>query len=126
MSRRDRERSADALEALAAGFIAWTLYPSARRLVDYFDATDDETIRADASAAADELVAVAERIRTFIGRTTDSDESSRVDELETQLSTVEQQAGEQAHGSLSWRQSSTSETCGFGRTTRRTRLSGII
>ena len=95
MSRRDRERSADALEALAAGFIAWTLYPSARRLVDYLDETDDETIRADASAAADELVAVAERIRTFIGRTPDSGESSRVDELETQLSTVEQHAGEQ-------------------------------
>ena len=91
MSRRDKERSADALEALAAGFIAWTLYPSARRLVDYLDATDDDTIRADAVAAADELAAISERVRGFVGRSTESEESPRVDELEAQLSALEEQ-----------------------------------
>ena len=88
MSRRSSERSADALEALATAAIGWMLYPSARRLIDYLDATDDDTIRADVGASAEALRDLGERILSFAGRpagTDDSEHVARVAELEREL-----------------------------------------
>ena len=94
MSSRNRQRSADALEALAAWFVAWTLYPSAQRLVDYLDETDDDTIRKDARAAAEALSQIRERIITFIDRSTPADDSNLVAELSEQLEGLQQAVSE--------------------------------
>ena len=96
MSNRAKDRSADAQEALAAGFIAWLLYPSTQRLVDYLDATDDETIRADARVVADSLVELAERVRAFVGAPGDAADAEQADELKKRVSSLEQTVGEQA------------------------------
>ncbi len=95
MSRRNSQRSADALEAFAACFIAYTLYPSAQRLVSYLDETDDDEIRADARAAADSLASIRERILAFVDNPTGSPDNEQVEALQAQLSQVQESIDEQ-------------------------------
>ncbi len=95
MARRDRQRSADALEALAAAFIAWTLYPAAQRLIEYLDRTDDETIRADARAAAEALDGMRERIVGFVERPAAAD-SGELEALRQELDELRESGAAQA------------------------------
>ena len=95
MSRHNSQRSADALEAFAACFIAYTLYPSARQLIDYLDEADDDTIRADAQAAADSLASIRERILAFVEKPPTSADTEQVDALQQQLSRVQENIEEQ-------------------------------
>ena len=95
MSRHNSQRSADALEAFAACFIAYTLYPSARQLIDYLDEADDDTIRADAQAAADSLASIRERILAFVEKPPTSADTEQVDALQQQLSRVQENIDEQ-------------------------------
>ena len=95
MSRRHSQRSADALEAFAACFIAYTLYPSAQRLIDYLDETDDDSIRADAHAAADSLASMRARILTFLEKPSTSANTEQVDASQAQLSRLQEALEEQ-------------------------------
>ena len=95
MSRRNSQRSADALEAFAACFIAYTLYPSAQQLVNYLDETGDDEIRADARAAADSLASIRERILAFVDKPSGSPDTEQVEALQAQLSQVQESIDEQ-------------------------------
>ena len=95
MSRRNSQRSADALEAFAACFIAYTLYPSAQQLVNYLDQTDNDEIRADARAAADSLASIRERILAFVDKPAGSVDNEQVETLQAQLSQVQESIDEQ-------------------------------
>ena len=95
MSRRNSQRSADALEAFAACFIAYTLYPSAQQLINYLDETGDDEIRADARAAADSLASIRERILAFVDKPTGSPDTGQVEALQAQLSQVQESIDEQ-------------------------------
>jgi len=95
MSNRNRQRSADALEALASGFIAWILFPSAQRLVDYLNETDDDAIRADARAAANALGDIGQRIITFVEQPDASGETEQMSELRQQLHTLSDTVAQQ-------------------------------
>ncbi len=95
MSRRNSQRSADALEAFAACFIAYTLYPSAQQLINYLDETGDDEIRADARAAADSIASIRERILAFVDKRTGSPDNEQVEALQAQLSQVQESIDEQ-------------------------------
>ena len=102
MSRRSKDRSADALEALAAAFIARELYPSARQLVGYLDETDEDEIRADVRSAADALSEFAERLRSLASDAVRVDpeaevaDSAELQELRARLAEAEESLAEQA------------------------------
>ncbi len=95
MSRRNSQRSADALEAFAACFIAYTLYPTAQQLVNYLDETGDDEIRADARAAAESLASIRERILAFVDKPSGSPDTEQVEALQAQLSQVQESVDEQ-------------------------------
>ena len=95
MSRRNSQRSADALEAFATCFIAYTLYPSAQQLVNYLDETDDDEIRADARSAADSIASIRERILAFVDKPSGSPDTEQVEALQAQLSQVQESIDEQ-------------------------------
>ncbi len=91
MSRRNSERSADAVEALAACFIAKLLYPSALELINYFDNTDDDKIRSDARALVESLGSMQQRVLTFIDNPGGEVGSERVGELERHIASLREE-----------------------------------
>lgn len=88
MSRRNSERSADALEAMAACLIARVLYPSVRELFEYLDETDNDTIRADARRFIESLGDFQARALSLLETPNGNDDSERVAELELQIASL--------------------------------------
>ena len=89
MSNPHLDRDANALRILAAAQTAQTELAVLRPLIDYLQSSDDEQIRADALAAADDLSLLAERMRSLFGERDVPDFSEERAESQQQIEALQ-------------------------------------